>query len=346
MDTIFEQFFLQNSFPWSKIQLKAKSVRARKHFQALVCIFVYIFQFFSHGKKCAMHKYSQALMCIFVHISHFFLTNCYGYHFRIVFSGEIIPIVKTTIKSKKCARMQELFSIFVHISHFFFKWLFFNTIFAQFLLKNLFPWSKIQLIAKSALWLKHFQELLCIFLHISHFFSIGCLWIPFLNSFCLRIHPHGQKCNFKAKSALLGTFVLFCSYFPLFFKWLLMMHASTSRHSCGFLFRFFTFFNWLFMDMNSFCGRIHSHSPKCARTANCFTFCFTKAKSQSHGQKLLKNGIHNLSIEKSGKYEQKCTKVPKSACARVHFLLLIVFLTMGMISPVKTTQKWYPLTAI
>ena len=35
-------------------------------------------------------------------------------------------------------------------------------------------------------------------------------------------------------------------------------------------------------------------------------------------------------------------KLNKSACARAHFLLSIVFLTMGMNSPAKTIHKWYP----
>ena len=142
MDTIFEQFFLQNSFPWSKIQLKAKSVRARKHFKALVCIL----KIFSNGKKCAMHKYSQALMCIFVHISHFFLTNCYGYHFCIVFTEEFIPMVKNTINSKKCALAQAFLGTLVHFSSYFplfFNWLVMDTIFEQFLTMTLtFCFSK------------------------------------------------------------------------------------------------------------------------------------------------------------------------------------------------------------
>ena len=40
--------------------------------------------------------------------------------------------------------------------------------------------------------------------------------------------------------------------------------------------------------------------------------------------KLFKNDIYKQPIKKSGKYEQKCILVPKSAWARAHFLVLIV----------------------
>ena len=129
--TFFNWLFMDtflNSFCWrihshgQKKQLKAKSVR--------------------------MHKHFQALMCIFVNISTFF----------------------------------KLLSI--------------DAIFEKFLLENSFPWSKIQLIAKSARMHNHFQAFICIlFIFHAFFNSIGCLWIPFLSSFCCRIHFHGQKYN-------------------------------------------------------------------------------------------------------------------------------------------------------
>jgi hypothetical protein len=58
--------------------------------------------------------------------------------------------------------------------------------------------------------------------------------------------------------------------------------------------------------------------------------------------KIVQSGINKQPFEKSEKYEErKCTKVTKRSCVHVHFLLLIVILTMGMNSPV-TIQKWYP----
>ena len=47
------------------------------------------------------------------------------------------------------------------------------------------------------------------------------------------------------------------------------------------------------------------------------------------------------------KYKQNSLKVfeqivPKSACIRAHFLLLILVLIMGINSPLKTLKKWYP----
>ena len=59
--------------------------------------------------------------------------------------------------------------------------------------------------------------------------------------------------------------------------------------------------------------------------------------------KLFENGIHKQPFEKKienmNKNAHKCLKV----LARAHtFLLLIIFLTMGMNSTAKTIRKWYP----
>ena len=65
-----------------------------------------------------------------------------------------------------------------------------NTIFEQVLLTSSFLWSTIQFIAKSLLRLKHFLALVCIFVHISHFFYMSMIcaryaraqYFPFFSS--------------------------------------------------------------------------------------------------------------------------------------------------------------------
>ena len=61
-------------------------------------------------------------------------------------------MVKNTIDSKKCGHAQALLGTYVHFYSYypiFFKWLFIDTIFEYFLVENSFPWSKLQLKAKS-----------------------------------------------------------------------------------------------------------------------------------------------------------------------------------------------------
>ena len=50
---------------------------------------------------------------------HFFQIAVNGYHFWVVFTGEIIPMVKNTINSKKCTRAQALLGTFVHFCSYF-----------------------------------------------------------------------------------------------------------------------------------------------------------------------------------------------------------------------------------
>ena len=135
-----------------------------------VCAFLFIFQFFSNSclwipfwivftaefipkvkntidsKKCA---HAQALL-YYVHIETFFSLVSFLNSFccQIHSHGH-----KNNLKQKLCARASTLghlhMCIFVHI------WTFFQTVvygyhFEEFLLENSFPWSKIQLIAKSA----------------------------------------------------------------------------------------------------------------------------------------------------------------------------------------------------
>ena len=64
-----------------------------------------------------------------------------------------------------------------------------------------------------------------IFVNNSTFFKL-LFMETILNTFCCRIQSHCPKYNKSKKCALahalLGTCVLFCSYFPLFFKLLFM----------------------------------------------------------------------------------------------------------------------------
>ena len=124
MDTIFEQFLLENSFPWSNIQLKAKSVRVQALLaQALMCIFVIIFHVF---------KKNGCLWILFLN-SFYWIIHSHGQNSKLQIKAKIEHARK---------HFQALMCIFVHISHFFFfKWLFMDTIFEQFLLENLFPQS-------------------------------------------------------------------------------------------------------------------------------------------------------------------------------------------------------------
>ena len=82
---------------------------------------------------------------------------------------------------------------------------------------------------------RHLWAFLFIF---SIFFSNGCLWIPFSNSFTWEFFPM-VKITIKSKNcfkALLWIFVQNCHIFSI---------------------------GWLWMPLlNSFCGRIHFHSPK------------------------------------------------------------------------------------
>ena len=167
MDTIFEQFLLENSFQWSKIHIDRKKC-AHAHCTSTfrhLCAFLFIF------------PTSTRILCVFLlQFSTFLQTAFYGYHFLRVFNGELIPMIKTKIKSKKCARMQallgticsntfRLFCLYLHFIFFkwsfiaiviqyciykqlrrcykynkkvpkFFHWLFMDTIFEQILLEN------------------------------------------------------------------------------------------------------------------------------------------------------------------------------------------------------------------
>ena len=158
---------------------------------------------------------------------HFFQIAVNGYHFWVVFTGEIIPMVKNTINSKKCMRAQALLGTFVHFCSYF------------------------------------------------PLFSIDRLWIPFLSSFWPWLWLFAlvkQKVKQLAVRAHLGLW-----------EWILPQK--------------------LFISMNSQLKKVknlNKNPHECLNVLACTI---------------------NSHLKKSGKYEQKSTKVPKSAlfALKLHF---------------------------
>ena len=135
-----------------------------------------------------------------------------GCHFRVIFSGEFISILKNAIHCKKCARTQALLGTSGSCL-----WMSF---WGNFRLRIYSHHGQSAIRSKKCARTQHFQALVRIFMHTYTLFLKWMLMGVIFGLFFWSIHFYTKKCNQLQK---------------------VRAHTSTFRHLCAFSYETYTF---------------------------------------------------------------------------------------------------------